>query len=89
MTDQFISHSTLTVLTPASVLELVSVYYLHEVDPDTSCANCYFNPLGTPEVGGLTVMQGLEVVRGCKGLNIIGADVVEVLQINDYCLLVD
>ena len=33
---------------------------------------------GTPEVGGLTVMQGLEIVRGCRGLNIIGGDLVEV-----------
>jgi guanidinobutyrase len=33
---------------------------------------------GTPEVGGLSVWQGLEIVRGCLGLNLIGADVVEV-----------
>lgn len=33
---------------------------------------------GTPEVGGLTVPQALEVVRGCAGLNLVGADVVEV-----------
>ncbi|MBN3821434.1 agmatinase [Paraburkholderia sp. Se-20369] len=33
---------------------------------------------GTPEVGGLTVQQGLEIVRGMKGLNIVGADLVEV-----------
>lgn len=33
---------------------------------------------GTPEVGGLSVWQGLEIVRGCRGLNLIGADVVEV-----------
>lgn len=33
---------------------------------------------GTPEPGGLTSIQGLEVVRGCAGLNVIGADVVEV-----------
>lgn len=24
---------------------------------------------GTPEVGGLSVWQGLEIVRGCRGLN--------------------
>lgn len=34
--------------------------------------------LGTPEIGGLTVIQGLEIVRGCRGLNIVSADVVEV-----------
>ena len=33
---------------------------------------------GTPEVGGLTSSQGLEIVRGCKGLNIVGGDLVEV-----------
>lgn len=33
---------------------------------------------GTPEIGGLTPIQGQEVVRGCRGLNIVGADVVEV-----------
>lgn len=33
---------------------------------------------GTPEVGGLSVWQGLEIVRGCQGLNLVGADLVEV-----------
>ena len=33
---------------------------------------------GTPEIGGLTSPQALEVIRGCRGLNIIGADLVEV-----------
>jgi len=33
---------------------------------------------GTPEIGGLTVMQGLEIVRGCRGLDIVGCDLVEV-----------
>jgi guanidinobutyrase len=33
---------------------------------------------GTPEVGGLTSPQGLEIIRGCFGLNLVGADVVEV-----------
>ncbi len=33
---------------------------------------------GTPEIGGLTVMQGLEIVRGCSGLDIMGCDLVEV-----------
>jgi arginase family enzyme len=34
---------------------------------------------GTPEVGGLTVIQGLEIVRGCRGMNIVGGDLVEVI----------
>jgi guanidinobutyrase len=33
---------------------------------------------GTVEVGGLTIWQALEIVRGCAGLNIVGADLVEV-----------
>ncbi|MDR7127359.1 agmatinase [Pseudotabrizicola sp. 4114] len=33
---------------------------------------------GTPEVGGLNTREVLELVRGLKGLNLIGGDVVEV-----------
>lgn len=33
---------------------------------------------GTPEIGGLTVPQALEIIRGCRGLNVVGADLVEV-----------
>jgi guanidinobutyrase len=33
---------------------------------------------GTPEIGGLTVIQGIEILRGCRGLNIVGGDLVEV-----------
>jgi guanidinobutyrase len=33
---------------------------------------------GTMEIGGLTTIQALEIVRGCKGLNIVGGDLVEV-----------
>ena len=33
---------------------------------------------GTPEVGGLSTREALELVRGCAGLNVIGGDVVEV-----------
>lgn len=35
---------------------------------------------GTPEIGGLTSIQGLEIVRGCKGLQVIGGDLVEVSE---------
>jgi agmatinase len=34
---------------------------------------------GTPEVGGPTSMQALSLLRGCRGLEVVGADVVEVL----------
>lgn len=33
---------------------------------------------GTPEIGGLTTPQALEIIRGCQGLNLVGADLVEV-----------
>ncbi len=33
---------------------------------------------GTPEPAGLTASQGLEIIRGCSGLNLIGCDLVEV-----------
>jgi guanidinobutyrase len=33
---------------------------------------------GTPEPGGLTTSQGIEVIRGCFGLNLVGCDLVEV-----------
>jgi agmatinase len=33
---------------------------------------------GTPEVGGLTTREALELLRGFKGVNLVGGDVVEV-----------
>lgn len=33
---------------------------------------------GTPEVGGLTTREALELLRGFKGINLVGGDVVEV-----------
>jgi guanidinobutyrase len=33
---------------------------------------------GTPEIGGLTTIQALEIVRGCRGLDLVGCDLVEV-----------
>lgn len=33
---------------------------------------------GTPEPGGLMSQQGLEIIRGCRGLNLMGCDLVEV-----------
>lgn len=38
---------------------------------------------GTPEVGGPTSSEALQVVRGLKGLNIVGFDLVEVLPAYD------
>lgn len=33
---------------------------------------------GTAEIAGLTVPQALEIIRGCRGLDVIGGDLVEV-----------
>ena len=33
---------------------------------------------GTPEIGGLTDWQALQLIRGCRGIDIVGCDVVEV-----------
>jgi len=33
---------------------------------------------GTPEIGGLTTWQAMEFIRGLRGLNIVGCDLVEV-----------
>lgn len=52
-----------------------SLYLSFDIDAlDPSCApGC-----GTPEIGGLSTVQALEIVRGCEGLNLIGCDLVEV-----------
>jgi agmatinase len=39
---------------------------------------------GTPEAGGLSSAQLLEVLRGLDGLNVVGADVVEVAPAYDH-----
>ncbi len=38
---------------------------------------------GTPEIGGLTVPQALEIIRGCHGLDLVGGDLVEVAPVYD------
>ena len=38
---------------------------------------------GTPEIGGLTTIQALEIIRGCHGLDLVGADLVEVAPVYD------
>lgn len=51
------------------------VYLSFDIDGlDPSCAP----GTGTPEPGGLTTSQGLEIIRGCRGLNLVGCDLVEV-----------
>lgn len=58
-----------------------------QIGPDTPCYLSFdidgLDPsvapgTGTPEPGGLSGSQGLEIIRGCYGLNLVGADLVEV-----------
>jgi agmatinase len=39
---------------------------------------------GTPEAGGMTSRELLEILRGLRGLNVVGADVVEVSPAYDH-----
>lgn len=51
------------------------VYVTLDID---SIDPAYAPGTGTPEVGGFTSFQMLQMVRGLEGLNVIGADLVEV-----------
>ncbi len=51
------------------------VYISFDID---SFDPAYAPGTGTVEPGGLTSHQGLEIIRGCYGLNLIGGDLVEV-----------
>jgi guanidinobutyrase len=63
-----------------SSLSLFRVYLSFDVDGiDPS----YAPGTGTPEVGGLTVPQALEVVRGMRGTHLVGCDLVEVAPAYD------
>ena len=42
---------------------------------------------GTPEAGGMTSRELLEIVRGLRGLDLVGADVVEVSPAYDHAEL--
>lgn len=50
-------------------------YVTYDID---SLDPAYAPGTGTPEIGGLTTPQALELIRALRGLNIVGADLVEV-----------
>ncbi len=50
-------------------------YVTYDID---SLDPAYAPGTGTPEIGGLTTPQALELIRGLRGLNIVGCDLVEV-----------
>lgn len=51
------------------------VYLTYDID---SLDPAFAPGTGTVEIGGLTTVQALEIVRGCAGLNLVGGDLVEV-----------
>ncbi|MEM7069655.1 MAG: agmatinase [Pseudomonadota bacterium] len=51
------------------------VYLTYDID---SLDPAYAPGTGTVEIGGLTTTQAMEIIRGCKGLNLVGCDLVEV-----------
>jgi len=51
------------------------VYLSYDID---SLDPAYAPGTGTLEIGGLTTVQALEIIRGLKGLNLVGCDLVEV-----------
>ena len=51
------------------------VYVTFDID---SFDPAYAPGTGTTEPGGLTSHQGIELIRGLAGLNIVGSDLVEV-----------
>lgn len=51
------------------------VYLSYDID---SLDPSFAPGTGTLEIGGLTIWQALEIIRGCAGLNLVGCDLVEV-----------
>ena len=58
-----------------SVVGLKPTYLTFDID---SLDPAFAPGTGTPEVGGLTTREALELLRGLAGLDIVGGDVVEV-----------
>jgi len=48
------------------------IFDIDSIDPS------YAQGTGTPEIGGLTTIEAQGLIRGLRGLNLVGADVVEV-----------
>ncbi len=51
------------------------VYITYDID---SLDPAHAPGTGTVEMGGLTTIQALEIIRGCRGMNVVAADLVEV-----------
>lgn len=71
-------HKSLLPIMESTVLPVLKegpVYLTLDID---SLDPAYAPGTGTPEIGGLTTIQVLEIIRCCRALNIVGADLVEV-----------
>ncbi|MEP2031115.1 MAG: agmatinase [Paracoccaceae bacterium] len=55
--------------------EDVPVYISYDID---SLDPAYAPGTGTPEIGGLSTAQAMELIRALRGLNVVGCDMVEV-----------
>ncbi len=70
-------HKSLTPLM-AEVRERIGdhpTYLTYDID---SLDPAFAPGTGTVEIGGLTIWQALEIIRGARGLNLVGCDLVEV-----------
>ncbi len=70
-------HKSLTPLMEEMRLQMGKgpVYLSFDID---SLDPAFAPGTGTPEIGGLTTIQGLEIIRGAWGLDLVGCDLVEV-----------
>lgn len=70
-------HKSLTPLAAEIRAQIGShkTYISYDID---SLDPAYAPGTGTPEIGGLTTPQAMELIRGLRGLNIVGCDLVEV-----------
>ena len=53
----------------------VPVYISYDID---SLDPAYAPGTGTPEIGGLSTAQAMELIRALRGLNVVGCDLIEV-----------
>ncbi len=74
--EEFISNGVASVA--AETRDLIGdrpVYLTFDID---GLDPVYAPGTGTPEIGGITTIQALELIRGLRGLNYVAADLVEV-----------
>ncbi|MEO1363029.1 MAG: arginase family protein, partial [Pseudomonadota bacterium] len=50
-------------------------YFTYDID---SLDPAFAPGTGTPEIGGLTTAQAMQLIRALRGLNVVGCDLVEV-----------